>query len=134
MSQSVNKVILIGFLGAVPELKFTAQGKAVATFSLAVNERWKDSEGTPQESVQWIRVVSFGRLAEICGEYLTTGRQVFIEGKLQCRTWEDRSGEKRKSIEVLAHEMRILDSMNKNGSGSPVPVQAQVVESEEAPF
>lgn len=134
MSQSVNKVILVGFLGAVPELKFTAQGKAVATFSLAVNERWKDSEGTPQESVQWIRVVSFGRLAEICGEYLTTGRQVFIEGKLQCRTWEDRSGEKRKSIEVLAHEMRILDSMNKNGSGSPVPVQAQVVECEEAPF
>ena len=134
MSQSVNKVILVGFLGVVPELKFTAQGKAVATFSLAVNERWKDSEGTPQESVQWIRVVSFGRLAEICGEYLTTGRQVFIEGKLQCRTWEDRSGEKRKSIEVLAHEMRILDSMNKNGSGSPVPVQAQVVESEEAPF
>ena len=134
MSQSVNKVILVGFLGAVPELKFTAQGKAVATFSLAVNERWKDSGGTPQESVQWIRVVSFGRLAEICGEYLTTGRQVFIEGKLQCRTWEDRSGEKRKSIEVLAHEMRILDSMNKNGSGSPVPVQAQVVECEEAPF
>lgn len=134
MSQSVNKVILVGFLGAVPELKFTAQGKAVATFSLAVNERWKDSEGTPQESVQWIRVVSFGRLAEICGEYLTTGRQVFIEGKLQCRTWEDRSGEKRKSIEVLAHEMRILDSMNKNGSGSPGPVRAQVVESEEAPF
>ena len=134
MSQSVNKVILVGFLGAVPELKFTAQGTAVATFSLAVNERWKDSEGTPQESVQWIRVVSFGRLAEICGEYLTTGRQVFIEGKLQCRTWEDRSGEKRKSIEVLAHEMRILDSMNKNGSGSPVPVQAQVVECEEAPF
>ena len=134
MSQSVNKVILVGFLGAVPELKFTAQGKAVATFSLAVNERWKDSEGTPQESVQWIRVVSFGRLAEICGEYLTTGRQVFIEGKLQCRIWEDRSGEKRKSIEVLAHEMRILDSMNKNGSGSPVPVQAQVVECEEAPF
>ena len=134
MSQSVNKVILVGFLGAVPELKFTAQGKAVATFSLAVNERWKDSEGTPQESVQWIRVVSFGRLAEICGEYLTTGRQVFIEGKLQCRTWEDRSGEKRKSIEVLAHEMRILDSMNKNGSGSPGPVQAQGVECEEAPF
>ena len=134
MSQGVNKVILVGFLGAVPELKFTAQGKAVATFSLAVNERWKDSEGTPQESVQWIRVVSFGRLAEICGEYLTTGRQVFIEGKLQCRTWEDRSGEKRKSIEVLAHEMRILDSMNKNGSGSPGPVRAQVVESEEAPF
>ncbi len=134
MSQSIDKVILVGFLGAGPELKFTAQGKAVATFNLAVNERWKDSEGTPQESVQWFRIVSFGRLAEICCEYLTTGRQVFIEGKLQCRTWGDRSGEKRQSIEVLAHEMRILDSMNRNGSGSPVPVHAQVMEGEEVPF
>jgi single-strand DNA-binding protein len=82
MSQSVNKVILVGFLGAGPELKFTAQGKAMATFGLAVNERWKDSEGTPQESVQWFRIVAFGRLTEICGEYLTKGRQVFIEGKV----------------------------------------------------
>jgi single-strand DNA-binding protein len=134
MSQSVNKVILVGFLGGSPEVRFTAQGKAVARFSLAVNERWKDSEGAPQETVQWFRIVSFGRLAEICGEYLTKGRQVFIEGKLQCRAWEDRSGEKRKSIEVVAHEMRILDSMNKNGGGTPTPVQAQAPRDEEAPF
>jgi len=134
MSQSVNKVILVGFLGAGPKLKFTAQAKAVATFSLAVNERWKDSGGAPQETVQWFRIVAFGRLAEVCGEYLTTGRQVFIEGKLQCRTWDDRSGEKRKSIEVVAHEMRILDSMNKNGSGRPAALQARVGEGEEAPF
>jgi len=73
MSQSVNKVILVGFLGGSPEVRFTAQGKAVARFSLAVNERWKDSEGAPQETVQWFRIVSFGRLAEICGEYLTKG-------------------------------------------------------------
>jgi len=134
MSQSVNKVILVGFLGAGPELKFTAQGKPVATFSLAVNERWRDSGGTPQESVQWFRIVAFGRLAEICGEYLTKGRHVFIEGKLQCRTWEDRTGEQRKSIEVLAREMRILDSMNKNGSGTPAAVEARAGEGDEAPF
>jgi single-strand DNA-binding protein len=134
MAQSVNKVILVGFLGATPELKCTAQGKALATLSLAVNERWKDSEGATQESVQWFRIVAFGRLAEICGEYLTKGRQVFIEGKLQCRTWEDRSGEKRKTIEVVAHEMRILDSMNKNGSGRPAALQAQAGEGDEAPF
>ncbi len=131
MSQSVNKVILVGFLGASPELKFTARNKAVATFSLAVNERWKDSEGDPQEAVQWFRIVSFGRLAEVCGEYLTKGRQVFVEGKLQCRTWEDRNGGKRTSIEVVAHETRMLDSMHKNGYGSPAPVQAAP---EEAPF
>ncbi len=134
MSQSVNKVILVGFLGATPELKFTAQGKPVATFNLAVNERWRDSERTPQESVQWFRIVAFGRLAEICGEYLTKGRQVFVEGKLQCRTWEDRTGEQRKSIEVVAREMRILDSMNRNGNGSPVAVQAQAGKGDEAPF
>jgi len=134
MSQSVNKVILVGFLGGTPELKFTAQNKAVATFSLAVNERWKDSEGAQQEAVQRFRIVSFGRLAEVCGEYLTKGRQVFIEGKLQCRTWEDRGGEKRKSIEIVAHEMRILDSMNKNGSKSPAPVGVQATEDDEAPF
>jgi single-strand DNA-binding protein len=73
-------------------------------------------------------------LAEVCDEFLTKGRQVFIEGRLQCRTWEDRSGEKRKSIEVVAREMRILDSMNRNGSGSPSPVQAHAAEGEEVPF
>jgi single-strand DNA-binding protein len=73
-------------------------------------------------------------LAEICGEYLAKGRQVFVEGKLQCRTWDDRTGEQRKNIEVVAREMRILDSMNKNGSGSPAAVHAQGGEDDEAPF
>jgi single-strand DNA-binding protein len=81
--QGLNRVMVLGYLGGTPELKFTNDGKAVARFSVAVNERWKDSEGAPQERVEWIRVVSFGRLAEICGNYLAKGRHVFLEGKLQ---------------------------------------------------
>ena len=82
MSQCVNTIILVGFLGATPELKFTAQGKPLCNFNLAVNERWKDSEGVPQESVQWFRIVSFGRLAEVCAEILAKGRHAFVEGRV----------------------------------------------------
>lgn len=129
MSQCVNKVILVGFLGATPELKFTEQGKALANFNLAVNERWKDSEGTPQEAVQWFRIVAFGRLAEVCAEFLVKGRHAFVEGRIQCRSWEDRNGEKRSNIEVVAREVRILDSMQRNGrEGSATPQAHQAVE------
>ncbi|MCI0724653.1 MAG: single-stranded DNA-binding protein [Acidobacteria bacterium] len=113
--QGLNRVMVLGYLGGTPELKFTNNGKAVARFSVGVNEKWKDSEGAPQERVEWIRVVSFGRLAEICGNYLAKGRHVFLEGKLQTRTWEDREGQRRASTEVIATGLRILDSPNKNG-------------------
>jgi len=116
--QGLNRVMVLGYLGGTPELKFTSDGKAVARFSVAVNERWKDSEGAPQERVEWIRVVSFGRLAEICGNYLSKGRHVFLEGKLQTRNWEDREGQRRTVTEVIAGALRILDSPNKNGSDS----------------
>ena len=119
MSQCVNKIMLVGFLGTTPELRFTAQNKPVSNFNLAVNERWKGSEGVPQESVQWFRVVSFGRLAEVCAEFLAKGRHVFVEGRLQCRNWEDRNGEKRMIVEVVAQEVRILDSAARNGKGKP---------------
>jgi single-strand DNA-binding protein len=95
--------------------KFTNDGKAVAKFSVAVNERWKDAEGAQQERVEWIRVVSFGRLAEICGSYLAKGRHVFLEGKLQARSWDDREGQRRTVTEVIAGALRILDSPNKDG-------------------
>ena len=85
MCQCVNKVTLIGFLGDAPELKFSQQGKPVCTFSLAVNERWKDPEGARRERVEWFHIVCFGRLAEVCGEYLNKGRHVYLEGRLQ--TW-----------------------------------------------
>ena len=110
MCQSVNKVILIGFLGDSPEVRFSQQGKPVGTFSLAVNERWKDAEGSLRERVEWFRIVCFGRLAEVCGEYLNKGRHIYLEGRLQTRQWSDREGEKRTTVEVVANLMRILGS------------------------
>jgi len=118
MCQCVNKITLIGFLGDSPELKFSPQGKPIGTFSLAVNERWKDAEGAPRERVEWFRIVCFGRLAEVCGQYLDRGRHVYIEGRLQTRKWEDRGGEKRTTIEVVANQMQILDRAPKNGNGA----------------
>ena len=85
MCQCVNKVILIGFLGEAPELKLSLQGKPIGTFSLAVNERWKDAEGARRERVEWFQIVCFGRLAEVCGQYLVKGRHAYIEGRLQTR-------------------------------------------------
>jgi len=125
MSQCVNKIILVGFLGATPERKLTAQNKPVCSFNLAVNERWKDSDGAPQEAVQWFRIVSFGRLAEVCAEFLAKGRHAFVEGKLQCRSWEDRNGEKRTVVEVVAQEIRILDSASRNGKGKTAAPETQ---------
>ncbi len=118
MCQSVNKVILIGFLGEAPELKFSSQGKPIGTFSLAVNERWKDPEGARRERVEWFQIVCFGRLAEVCGQYLDRGRHVYIEGRLQTRKWAGREGEKRTTIEVVANQMQILDRAPKNGNGA----------------
>jgi single-strand DNA-binding protein len=125
MSQCVNKIILVGFLGATPELKFTAQNKPVCSFNLAVNERWKDSEGVRQESVQWFRIVSFGRLAEVCAEFLAKGRHAFVDGRVQCRSWEDRNGEKRTVVEVIAQDIRILDSASWAGNGKPAVPETQ---------
>jgi single-strand DNA-binding protein len=110
--------MLIGFLGDAPEVRFSQQGKPVGKFSLAVNESWKNPQGTKQERVEWFRIVCFGRLAEVCGQYLDKGRHVYIEGRLQTRKWEDRGGEKRTTVEVVASQMRILDRAPKNGDGT----------------
>ena len=116
--QCVNRVTLIGFLGDAPEVRFSQQGKPVGTFSLAVNERWKDPEGAPRERVEWFKIVCFGRLAEVSGEYLSKGRHVYLEGRLQTRKWSDREGEKRTTVEVVANTLRILDRAPKNGNGT----------------
>jgi single-strand DNA-binding protein len=133
----VNKVILIGFLGEAPELKFSPQGKPVCTFSLAVNERWKDPEGARRERVEWFQIVCFARLAEDCGQYLDRSRHVYIEGRLQTRKWEDRGGEKRTTIEVVANQMQILDRAPKNGNGAKAAESskaAQPVDESDNPF
>ena len=108
MSRGINKVILIGNLGSDPEIKISASGSTIANFTLATNERWKNSEGVQQEQTEWHRVVAFGRLAEICGEYLRKGRQVYIEGRLQTRSWEDKEGTKRYTTEIVLRDMQML--------------------------
>jgi len=103
----VNKVILIGNLGADPEVRYTQNGTAVANFRMATTETWK-KEGEKEELTEWHRVVTFGRLAEICGEYLSKGSKVYIEGRIQTRKWEDRDGNPRYTTEIVAREMKML--------------------------
>lgn len=114
----INKVILIGNLGADPEIRYTQEGTSVATFNIATTERWTDKSGQKQESTEWHRIVAWRRLAEICGEYLNKGSKVYIEGKLQTRKWQDQSGNDRYTTEIVAREMKMLDSRGDMGGGS----------------
>lgn len=114
----VNKVFLIGRLGQDPEIKFTQSGTAVCNFSLATSETWKDKDsGEKQEKTEWHRIVAWRRLAEICGEYLHKGSQVWIEGKLQTRSWEDQDGNKRWTTEIVASQMQMLGGKRDQDQG-----------------
>lgn len=105
----VNKVILVGNLGRDPEVRSTPSGQPVATFSLATNRKWKDQSGTRQEETEWHNVVCWGRQAEIAGQYLTKGKQVYVEGRLQTRSWDDKqSGEKKYRTEVICQNFQML--------------------------
>ena len=107
----VNKVLLIGRLGRDPEVRYTPDGTAIANFSIATSEEWKDKKtGEKQERTEWHRIVAFRRLGEICGEYLSKGRQVYIEGRLQTRDWQDKDGNKRYTTEIVASQMQMLGS------------------------
>ena len=112
---SLNKAMLIGRLGQDPEVRYTQSNTAVATLNIATSERYKDSNGEYQERTEWHRVVAWGRLAEICQQYLTKGSQVYIEGPIQYRQWEDKEGQKRYTTEIKALQMIMLDS--KGGGG-----------------
>ena len=114
----VNKVLLIGNLGGDPELRYTQNGTPVATFSLATTERRKGQDGQVQELTEWHRIVAWKRLAEICGEYLSKGSKVYIEGKLQTRKWKDQSGADRYTTEIVAWEMKMLSPRATAGGGS----------------
>lgn len=105
---SVNKVILVGNLGRDPELRHTPSGAAVASFTLATNEVWTNKDGQREVKTEWHRIVAFGKLAEICSQYLTKGKQIYLEGKLQTRSWEDRDGNKRYATEIVASNMVML--------------------------
>ena len=107
---TVNKVLLIGRLGADPEVRYTSDGTAVATFCIATTEKWNNQKGEKEERTDWHRIVAWRRLGEICGEYLAKGKQVYIEGKLQTRSWDDKDGNKKWVTEVVASNMQMLGS------------------------
>ena len=118
MARGVNKVILIGNLGADPEVRYTPDGAPVANFNLATSESWNDrSSGEKQERTEWHRLVVWRKLAEIAGKYLKKGSKIYIEGKLQTRSWEDQSGQKRYTTEVVVNELQMLDSRGEGGGG-----------------
>jgi single-strand DNA-binding protein len=107
---TLNRVFLIGNLGVDPELSYTPSGTAKATMRLATHEVWTNKDGEKGERTEWHRVIAWGRLAEVCGQYLSKGRQIFIEGRLQTRSWEDREGNKRWTTEIIASGMQMLGS------------------------
>ena len=108
MASGVNKVILIGRLGGDPEVRYTTNGGAVANFNLATNESWTDKSGQKQERTEWHRVVIWGKMAELCGQYLSKGRQAYVEGRLQTREWNDKEGNKRYTTEIVAQSVQFL--------------------------
>ncbi len=140
MSRSLNKVQLIGNLGKDPELKYTPSGVAVATFSIATSESWKDADGNQQEKTEWHNIVAWRKLAEICGEYLKKGKKVYLEGKLQTRNYE-KDGVKRYVTEIVADQLIMLDGGGgaaRGGSSSssatePAPM-SDVPKDDDLPF
>ncbi len=121
----INKVILIGNLGADPELRYTSGGQAVADLRLATSRKWTAKDGTSKEETEWHRVVVWGKQAESCKEYLSKGRQIYVEGRLQTRQWEDRDGNKRYTTEVVAENVKFLGGgrgqQGAAGAGEPPP-------------
>ncbi len=140
MSRSLNKVQLIGNLGKDPELKYTPSGVAVATFSIATSESWKDQEGNQQEKTEWHNIVAWRKLAEICGEYLKKGKKVYIEGKLQTRNYE-KDGIKRYVTEIVADQLIMLDGGGGTGKGASAssvseaaPMVSEAPKDDDLPF
>jgi single-strand DNA-binding protein len=135
----VNKVILVGNLGRDPEIRYTKAGQAVASFSLATSEKWTDKDsGEKHEKTEWHRIVAWGKLGEICGEYLSKGKQVYIEGRLQTRKWEDNDGNEKHTTEIVANNMTMLgqrglaDGSGHQSSGSSAPPED--FEDDDIPF
>lgn len=113
----INKAILIGNLGRDPEIRYTPSGVAVVNFSIATTENWTNKDGGRETRTEWHRIVAFGKLGEICGQYLSKGKQVYIEGRIQTREWEDRDKNKRYTTEIVAQQMQMLGARGPEDSG-----------------
>lgn len=133
---TVNKVILIGRLGADPEIRYTPSGRAVANFRIATDEVWRDREGQLQERTEWHNIVMWGRQAEICNEFLRKGSHVYVEGRLQTREWEGQDGIKRRTTEIVAQRMQILDRRvaEPEEEAPLIPEEEGLGEEDELPF
>ena len=134
MAGSVNKVILIGRVGRDPEVRYISSGTPVASFSVATDESFKSRNGEQQQHTEWHKVVAWNKLAEICGEYLTKGKLVYIEGSIRSRQWEDQSGNKRTAYEIIARNMQMLGSRSdaeRAAAGGSRPAASQGTGSEE---
>ncbi len=114
----VNKVIVVGRLGSDPEVKTVTSGQTVCRLSVATSENWTDRDGQKQEKTEWHRVVVWGRMAEVCGKHLSKGRQVYLEGRLQTRSWEDQQGQKKYTTEIVANTVQFLGGSNDRSSQS----------------
>ncbi|HEY3313519.1 MAG TPA: single-stranded DNA-binding protein [Anaerolineales bacterium] len=121
MSRGLNKVMIIGHLGREPEMRYTPSGRPVTTFTVATSRSWNTVDGERHSETEWFNIVAWGNLAEICKQYLTKGQQVYIEGRLQTRRWEDKEGNKHSSVEVVANEMMMLGDRREAGPGSTLP-------------
>lgn len=135
----INKAILVGRLGADPEVRYTPDGAMVTNFRLATDEQWKDKSGERVQKTEWHRIVTFGKLAEICGKYLAKGKLVYVEGRIQTRAWDDKEGVKRYTTEIVAANMQMLDGKGQREAGAepepPLPHPGESPLSEEdVPF
>jgi single-strand DNA-binding protein len=135
MSRDLNKVMIIGHLGRDPEMRYTPSGRPVTTFTVATNRTWNTTDGEKHNETEWFNVVSWGNLAEICKQYLSKGQQVYVEGRLQTRRWEDAANIKRNSVEIVASEMMILgDRHESNQTNSDTQEPELINNDEEYPF
>jgi single-strand DNA-binding protein len=134
MSRGLNKVMIIGKLGRNPEMRYTPSGRAVTSFSVATNRSWVNSEGERREETEWFNVVAWGNLAEICKQYLARGQQVYVEGRLQTRGWEDQNGKKHYRTELVANEMIMLGERKSSEASEERRESGAGFESNEFPF
>jgi len=140
MSRGLNKVMVIGHLGRDPEMRYTPSGRPVTTFTVAVSRSWNTADGERRTETEWFNIVAWGNLAEICKQYLYKGQQVYIDGRLQTRRWEDKEGQKHTSVEVVANEMMMLgdrrDSSNQTQESSDQEddVAEPMADEDEFPF